>query len=71
MGEGCRTFILSLLNDDTPFGIYTQDRTIAFRFGVEVITDELSVSCPLKTEVMSSETSRNMFANFCVCVCRL
>jgi len=38
MGEGCRTLILSLLNDDTPFGIYTQDRMIAFRFGVEVIT---------------------------------
>jgi hypothetical protein len=32
---------LSRPNDDTPFGLYTQDRIISFRFGIEVIT----VSC--------------------------
>jgi len=31
-------FSLSLLNCDTPFGIYTEDRMIAFGFGVEVLT---------------------------------
>jgi hypothetical protein len=55
MGEGRRTFSLSRLNNDTPFGIYIQDRMTAFRFGIEVIT----VSC----RSMSLENGSHEFRN--------
>jgi hypothetical protein len=72
MGERCRTFSLSRLNDDTPFGLYTQDRMIAFRFGVEVITVSCRSHVPWKRKSWVPKphgTCLRLFFFFGVCVC--